>query len=206
MPWFSARALRPAIAATALLACAEGAPPTQPVDVTPLATIPKGSADVIVADLPSTIDACLIAGKGLIYRIKTQGAPDECAKNDIAFSWVAAGVPGPQGPMGPQGPQGSPGAQGPAGAALLTGSTFHSQGVTLPADGRFLTSCPAGKSVVNFGWDIPFGTSTAQASQIRGVRPAFNGTQITWGFVAAPGTLYQFYWTCANAEPAALAP
>jgi hypothetical protein len=200
----SARHFRPVVAAIALLGCAEGSPPTQPNDAPVIATMPKEMADVIVADLPSTIYACVVSGKGLIYRIKVPGGPTECAKGDIAFSWVPGGVPGPEGPRGPEGPQGIQGVQGPGGP--ITGLTFHSEGVTLPADGRWRATCEAGKSVVTFGWEIPFGTSNAVASQIKGARPALVGTQVVWGFQAAPGTVYVFYWTCANSEPATQAP
>ena len=200
----SARHARAVLTAVALLGCSEGAPPTEPTNAPIIATMPKEMADVVVSDLPSTIYACVIAGKGLIYRIKVEGAPTECAKGDIPFSWVPGGVPGPEGPQGPQGPQGIQGPQGPGGP--ITGLTFHSEAVTLPADGRWRATCEAGKSVVSFGWEIPPLTSTAFASQIKAARPSINGTQVVWGFVAAPGTLYVFYWTCANSEPYTIAP
>jgi hypothetical protein len=200
----SARHLRPVVAGIALLGCAEGSPPTQPVDAPIIATVPKAMADVIVADLPATIYACVVSGKGIIYRVNVAGAPDQCAKGDIAFSWVPGGVPGERGPEGPQGPQGDAGPQGPGGP--ITGLTFHSEAVTLPSDGRWRATCEAGKSTVTFGWEIPTSTSTAVASQIKGSRPALVGNQALWGFQAAPGTLYVFYWTCANADAATVAP
>lgn len=194
----SARYARAVIASVVLLGCSEGAPPTQPVNAPIIATMPKEMADVVTADLPSTIYACAISGKGIIYRINVPGAPDECAKGDIAFSWVPGGVQGPEGPQGPQGPQGIQGPQGPGGP--ITGLTFHSVALALPEDGRFRATCETGKSVVSFGWEIPTQTSTAQASQIKAVRPFISGTQVLWLFAAAPGTVYAFYWTCANSE------
>jgi hypothetical protein len=202
MASFPAHSARALVAAALLLACAD-ARPTQPG--TRATAEPWGSSgaspDVVseTTGLPSTIYACYIPGKGLIYRIKTEGAPDECAGHDIEFSWANQGIPGPQGPAGPQGPQGEEGPPGPAGSVALSGLTFHSEGVTLPSDGRFRADCPAGKSVVNFGWEIPLG-STAAASQIKRNRPASDGSAVFWIFQAAPGTFYVFYWTCANAD------
>lgn len=203
-----ARRLRPFVAGIIVLGCADATPPTQPMNAPIIGAMPTAMADVIAADLPSTIYACVLSGKGLIYRVNVAGAPDQCSKGDLAFSWVPGGVPGATGPQGPQGvpgPQGLPGAQGPGGP--MTGVTFHSESVTLPADGRWRSTCEAGKSTVTFGWEIPVGSSTAQASEIKGARPALiTGGQVVWGFRAAPGTLYVFYWTCANSEPATQAP
>ena len=173
-------AVRAGFAVLVMIACSEGSQPTQPS-----ARIAEGrvsaarpSADVVgAADLPSAITACYVAKKGTIYRIKTADTANECAKGDIEFSWEAQP------------------------SRAVAGLTFHGEGVTLPADGRHTVQCPAGQSVINFGWEIPFGTSTAQPGELRGVRPALIQGRVAWGIQAAPGTRYVLYWTCAPADP-----
>jgi hypothetical protein len=171
------------LAAATLFACAESDPPTQPVARVPgPGGVTAPTADVATtAELPSTISACYVPGKGSIYRIKTADTPSVCNKKDVEFSWVDRPV------------------------RAVAGLTFHSEAITIPADGRFLSGCPAGESVINFGWEIPI-NSTAQASQIKAVRPRTNGGQIGWGIQATPGTAYVLYWTCAPADPLTLAP
>ena len=173
-------AVRAGFAVLVMIACSEGSQPTQPsarvADARVSATRP--TADVVgTADLPSTITACYVAKKGTIYRIKTADTANECDKGDIEFSWEAQPV------------------------RAIAGLTFHSEGLVLPADGRHTVQCPEGQSVINFGWEIPGGTSTAQASELRGVRPALIGGRVAWGIQAAPGTRYALYWTCAPADP-----
>ena len=192
------RAPGPLLSALVVLACSEGTPPTQPNGAEPgrAVSVPRASAEVIPTSGTGTIEACFIIGKGIVYRIKVDGAPGECAKNDVAFT-IDQGVPGPQGPIGPEGPQGDVGPQGPAGP--IDGVTYHSQNVQLPLDGQFRATCAAGKSVMNFGWEIPT-ASTAVSSQIWRDRPTFGSGQIGWLFGAAAGTTYNFYWTCALAN------
>jgi hypothetical protein len=52
--------------------------------------------------------------------------------------------------------------------------------------------------VISFGYEIPVG-STATTSQIGGNRPTLANGQALWVFIAATGTDYVFYWTCADA-------
>ena len=172
-------AVRAGLAVLAMIACSESGQPTQPS-----ARVPEGrvsatrpSADVVAtADLPSTITACYVPKKGTIYRIKTADTLQECEKSDIQFSWQAAPV------------------------RAIAGMTFYGQAVTIPSDGRYTVFCPEGNAAINFGWEIPI-TSTAQASQLRGVRPALSAGRVGWGIQAAAGTQYVLYWTCAPAEP-----
>jgi hypothetical protein len=110
-----------------------------------------------------------------MYRIKTSDTLAECDKKDIQFSWTDHG-------------------SGP-----ISGVIFASDAATIPSDGRYRAVCPAGKSVMNFGWEIP-SNSTASSTQIRGNRPTLNSGQALWVFIAAPGTGYVFYWTCADAD------
>ena len=190
--------LRPAVTGLVLLGCSDGSPPTQPDDAEGRrsASPPRVSADVVPASGTATIYACYIVGKGIVYRIKVHGAPNECAKNDVEFT-IDQGVPGPEGPRGPEGPQGTVGPQGAAGP--IDGVSHHAANVTLPADRQFRATCPAGKSVLNFGWEIPSG-STASPTQIWRNRPAITATQTEWLFGAATGTVYNFFWTCAFAN------
>ena len=199
---FTGRVLRPLLSALVVLGCAEGTPPTQPTEFERgrVVTPPRVSADVAPTSGTGTIYACFIIGKGIVYRIKVEGAPDECAKNDVAFT-IDQGVPGPEGPTGPQGPQGEVGPQGPGGP--ITGMTYYAAGVTLPSTGQFTATCPAGKSVLHFGWDIPAG-STASPTQIWRSRPSIGVGQMLWLFGAAAGTQYSFFWTCVNADPYAI--
>jgi hypothetical protein len=165
-----------------MIACSEGSQPTQPSARATERGVSaaRPNADVAATDLPSTITACYVAKKGTIYRIKTPDTPAECVKGDIEFSWEAAPV------------------------RAIAGMTFYGQGVTIPEDGRYVVFCPAGYAAINFGWEIPI-NSTAQASQIKGVRPALSQGRVGWGIQAAAGTQYVLYWTCAPAEPGVLA-
>jgi hypothetical protein len=72
--------------------------------------------------------ACYVPLTGTVYRIKTQGAPDECTqpkgKNNgmghqdhVQFTFNEKGNVGPMGPAGPIGPAGPQGAIGPMGPA-----------------------------------------------------------------------------------------
>lgn len=136
----------------------------------------KAATDVILTtEVSSILYACYVPSKGTLYRIKTSDTPSECDKKDVEFSWTSD-----------------------LGAAPIKGMEFHAAEVTLPSDGRYIAHCPEGKSMMNFGWEIP-NTSTATASQIRGNRPALISGHVGWGFVAAPGTVYVFYWNCADA-------
>ena len=193
------RVLRPLLSALVVLGCAEGAPPTQPSGGAEgvLAAAPRASSELTPTAGTGMIYACFIVGKGIVYRIKVAGTPDECAKNDVQFT-IDQGVPGPEGPEGPQGPQGEVGPRGPGGP--VSGMTYHTAAVTLPASGQFSATCPAGKSVFHFGWDIPPG-STASPIQISRSRPSIGVGQMLWLFAAAPGTQYNFFWTCVFAEP-----
>jgi hypothetical protein len=162
------------------MACAE-ATPTQPRENRAMSPASKAATDVILTTdaIPSTFYACYVPSKGTLYRIKTSDTQSECDKKDVEFSWT-----------------------GDLGAAPIKGIEFHSAAVTLASDGRYIAQCPEGKSMMNFGWEIPSGASTANASQIRANRPALISGRVAWGFVAAPGTLYVFYWNCADADPA----
>jgi hypothetical protein len=202
-----ARMSRAIVTGAALVACADGAPPTQPLSrsTAAAAASPKAAPDVTTDALPSVIYACYTPKKGSIYRIKTGDTAAECDKQDIEFSWSDQGVPGPQGPTGPQGPQGEPGPKGPAGSGAIAGLTFISAQVTLPATGRYNALCATGKSLVNFGYE-PTSQSAATTATIIGNRPVFGFGQVGWGFRAAPGTEWVFYWTCADADPAVAAP
>ena len=178
-----ARLTRTVFAGVALVACADSNPPTQPAARVPTlpANAPAVAADVSVQATPTTIYACYTPGKGDMYRIKTADTPVACEKKDVEFSWVDQ----------------------PTGA--ISGLTFASASVTLTGDGRYFASCPAGQSVMNFGYEIPV-TSTATTSQILLNRPTLTGGRTLWVFRAAVGTGYVFYWTCVNAEPATSAP
>jgi len=163
------------------MACADATQPTQPRENRAISPASRGATDVILTTdvAPSTYYACYVPSKGTLYRIKTSDTPAECEKKDVEFSWSSD-----------------------LGAAPIKGIEFHSAGVTLPADGRYIAQCAEGKSIMNFGWEIPSSTSTATASQIRSNRPALISGRVGWGFVAAPGTVYVFYWNCADAAPA----
>ena len=145
----------------------------------------RATTDIIVTteSTPTTFYACYVPGKGTLYRIKTSDTPSACEKKDVEFSWTTD-----------------------LGSAPIRGIEFNSAAVTLPSDGRYIAQCPEGKSMMNFGWEIPSGTSTASASQIRANRPALISGRVAWGFVAAPGTTYVFYWNCADADPVTHAP
>ena len=163
------------------MACADAAQPTQPRESRAMSPARKAATDVIptTEEASSTFYACYVPSKGTLYRIKTSDTPSECEKKDIEFSWTSD-----------------------LGAAPIKGIEFHSAGVVLPSDGRYIAQCAEGKSIMNFGWEIPFGTSTATASQIRANRPAFISGRVAWGFVAEPGTRYAFYWNCVDAGTA----
>jgi hypothetical protein len=167
------------------MACADAAPPTQPHENRAKSAGARAATDVILttASTPTTYYACYVPDKGTLYRIKTSDTPSACDKKDVEFSWTTD-----------------------LGAAPIKGIEFNSAGVTLPSDGRFIAQCPVGKTMLNFGWEIPSGTSTASASEIRANRPAFINGRVAWGFVAKPGTVYAFYWNCADADPVTLAP
>lgn len=160
------------------MACADASQPTQPQSRTKSAGA-RASTDVILTSdpAPSTYYACYVPSKGTLYRIKTSDTPSECDKKDVEFSWTTD-----------------------LGAAPIKGIVFNSASVILPEDGRYIAQCPEGKSMLNFGWEIPSGTSLANASEIRGNRPALINGRVAWGFVAKPGTQYVFYWNCADAD------
>ena len=171
--------------ATALivLGCSESTPPTQPVNRTSDVRVglTRPSGDVTPATVSTTVFyACYVPDKGAVYRIKTADTPAQCEKKDVEFSWTDAG----------------------SSAGLINGLTLHSQNVTLPSDGRFFATCPAGQSVVNFGSEIPAGQS---ATAVFGSRPAINGSQIFWGFHGVASAVWNFYWTCADAAAATIA-
>jgi hypothetical protein len=176
------RAARTGLTAIVLLGCSEGAPPTQPADrapATPAVRVPAmtSSADIGTSALATTtLYACYIPGKGLVYRIKTDGTPTECAKSDVQFSWTDPG----------------------ANAGLITGLTFHSANLAVPEIGRLNFGCSDGQSLINFGYEAAPGNNT----QPRGSRPTFTTLGIRWQFTATVGTEWNFYWTCANAAPA----
>jgi hypothetical protein len=140
----------------------------------------KASGDVATAALPTVIYACYVVDKGSIYRIKAEGTPTECEKKDVEFSWTDPGST----------------------AGLITGLTFHSAAVTVPAIGRVNFGCEEGQSIINFGYEPAAGNTTQPSSS----RPTFTTVGIRWAFFAAVGTQWSFYWTCANAAPAVLAP
>ena len=173
--------VRAGIAAAIMIACSEGSQPTQPSARTTDRRISdaRPSSDVVAADLPLAITACYVPKKGSIYRIKTDDTPSACERGDVEFSWQAA--------------------------RAIAGMEFHGRVITIPSDGRYSVFCPEGQAAINFGWEIPI-TSTAQSSQIKGVRPALSAGRIGWGIQAAAGTQYVIYWTCAPAEPGVLAP
>jgi hypothetical protein len=175
----AARLIRAAITGVALVACADSNPPTQPVARSPerVATLPTVAADISTASTPTTIYACYVVGKGAMYRIKTADTPAACEKKDVEFSWTD-----------------SP-------ASKISGLIFASAVVTLPSSGRYVATCPEGKSLINFGAEIPL-NSTTSPSDIIGNRPALVEGKIAWGFHATPGTSWVFYWTCADAEGA----
>ena len=170
--------------AALILACADGAStPTQQVSARSTGLAPSTrSADLGVTPQATVnlIYACYVPDKGTMYRIKTADTQSECAKKDVEMSWQDQGT------------------------GNIAGIVFASASVTLPSDGRYIATCPAGKSVMNFGWEIP-SNSTATASQILGNRPAVGVGQLNWGFHAAGGTQYVFYWSCADADPYTLA-
>lgn len=176
--------IRALAGAALLLACADGAStPTQQLSARSTTLAPSArSADLAVTPqaTPNVIYACYVPDKGTMYRIKTADTMSACDKKDVEMSWQDQGT------------------------GNITGIVFASAAVTLPSDGRYLATCPAGKSVMNFGWEIP-PNSTANASQIVGNRPAVGAGQLTWGFHAAAGTNYVFYWNCADADPYTLA-
>ena len=207
MPGVSSRAMRAVASAAILLACADAERPTQPVRdraESDGSAAPVADVAANVTALPSVIYACFIPGNGTIYRIKTSGTKDQCDKKHIEFSWTDQGAPGPEGPPGPAGPQGEQGPPGPAGP--LAGLELHgASAVTLPADGRFRAQCAPGKSVIAFGYTVPGNQLVSNIATIASSRPSINGPQIDWGFQAAPGTTWNFSWTCANAEAAVVA-
>jgi len=43
-----------------------------------------------------------------------------CTQSEVAISWNAVGLPGPEGPQGPEGPEGPQGPAGPAGPGVKT--------------------------------------------------------------------------------------
>lgn len=175
----AARLIRAAITGVALVACADSNPPTQPVARSPerVATLPTVAGDVSVLTAPTIISACYVVGKGTMYRIKTADTPSSCEKKDVEFSWTD-----------------SP-------ASKISGLIFASASVTLTSSGRYIATCPEGKSLINFGADIPLNSSSSP-SDILGNRPALIEGRIGWGFHATPGTSWVFYWTCADAEAA----
>ena len=183
MSVISARATRAAGMAFIVLGCSESTPPTQPVNRTPdaRAGVTRPTGDVAPTTTSSTVlYACYVPDKGAIYRIKTADTPAQCEKKDVEFSWTDAG----------------------SSAGLINGLTLHSASATLPADGRYFADCPAGQSIVNFGYQVPAGQP---ATTVFGSRPAINGTHISWGFQGVAGSVWTFYWTCADAAAASVA-
>jgi hypothetical protein len=118
---------------------------------------------------PKVLWACYVPGSGTTYRVRETDLKQTCIKDThVMFSWNETGPPGPQGPAGPQGPQGATGAtgaQGPAGgidwSQLWTGtaSFIVRQGTT---NGGVIT-CPAGKKMLNGGWNYNGTTGGASA-------------------------------------------
>lgn len=180
----STRLSRAVLGGALLVACSDGTQPTQPSARRAVVPSSIASGDVVATTeaTSGTFTACYVPSKGTIYLIKTSDTPSECDKKDVEFSWTTD-----------------------QGSAPIRGIEFNSAVVTLPSDGRYIAQCPAGKSVMNFGWEIPAG-STATASQIRANRPALILGRAAWGFVAAPDTRYVFYWNCADADPVTHAP
>ena len=174
----SARVSRVILSTVILVACSDGSTPTQPTAAhTRSVDSRKAVADGVIGALvtPTVIYACYVPQKGTMYRIKTSDTQQECDKKDVQFSWTDQG------------------------SAAIRGIVFASSAATLPDNGRFFASCPDGKSVMNFGWEIP-SNSTATASQIRGNRPTLVSGRSLWVFIAAPQTAYVFYWNCADAD------
>jgi hypothetical protein len=180
----SGRISRAFLGGALVVACSDSTQPTQPTAKRVIVPSSKAAGDVVAGtEAPSgTFFACYVPTKGTIYLIKTSDTPSQCDKKDVEFSWTTDQGPTP-----------------------IRGIEFHSGGATLPSDGRYLVLCAAGKSMMNFGWEIP-GNSLATASQIRASRPTLSGGQMGWAFEAAPGTAYTFYWSCADAAPVTHAP
>ena len=172
----SSRLARTALVCGLAMACSDGAGTTQPTTGTMTPGARKASPDVSIATstVATEIFACYIPGKGAMYRIKTSDTPAECDRKDVQLSWTDR-------------------------SGAIEGVVFAAASVTLPSDGRYIASCPDGKSVLNFGYEIP-SNSTATTSQIIGNRPAISGGKATWGFHATAGTSYVFYWICAPME------
>ena len=174
----STRVGRFVLGSALLVACSDGARTTEPTRGRAFSSGERArSADVITATTitPTTLYACYVPDKGTMYRIKTSDTPADCDKKDVQFSWTDHG-------------------SGP-----ISGLIFASAVVTMPVSGRYFASCPTGKSVISFGYEIPVG-STATTSQIRGNRPTLANGQALWVFVATTGTDYVFYWTCGDAD------
>jgi hypothetical protein len=172
----SSRFTRTALGCILVMACSDGPGTTQPTTSAMSPGARKPSTDVSITAVTSATEifACYVVGKGAMYRIKTSDTPAECDKKDVQFSWTER-------------------------SGAIEGVMFASAAVTLPSDGRYIASCPDGKSVLNFGYEIPV-NSTATTSQIIGNRPAISSAKATWGFHATGGTSYVFYWTCAPME------
>ena len=85
------------------------------------------------------IHACARNNNG---QLRLASGPGQCANNETAVTWNAAGPAGPQGPTGPAGPQGPP---GPAGNSGLSGYEVVFQNTAQDGDAYTEVPCPAGK-------------------------------------------------------------
>ena len=78
---------------------------------------PTATVTASAATTTATYYACYIPIIGTVYRIKSQGLPNQCFfSSHVQFSWTKQGIQGPPGPPGQPGPQGQQGVQGPPGA------------------------------------------------------------------------------------------
>ncbi len=74
------------------------------VVITALFTVCITSAAIPQGLQAQVLTACYVPDVGVVYRIQTEGVPDECTEpTHVEFSWNMEGPPGPQGPPGPAG-------------------------------------------------------------------------------------------------------
>ena len=124
------------------------------------------------SDMPSRIEACYIPGSGVIYRIKADGAPNECRSSQhIQFSWSREAGSG-------------------TGWELVRGK------VTFGPNSFGLLPCPPGKLAVNGGGVRSFPSGEEWLVTAPGMAPDGSG----WLLGGDPGLVIPAWVVCIGSQ------
>jgi hypothetical protein len=107
---------------------------------------------------PTVLYGCYVPGSGTVYRIKSAGAPSQCASTrHVEFTWNEEGAQGPQGPAGPPGPE------GPAGASTTYTTEVRriSHSIRGGTTSSLTVYCLTGSKLLSGGYDL--GSTSASA-------------------------------------------